>query len=227
MRATLGERFKILLLDAGLTPEQARKELHVTPRTIRYWISGKVLVPYAAFRLMRILRFFELPQPGWDGWHMHSGRLWSPEGFSFKPDDASWWHLLVRRADGFGRQYARANQLDAALKRSGGSGDEMAVGGRTEVRPHTVSASVSSTFPQALDTWLGVTENAPALVISAIPKASKSPRFSSSYPPTSAGSLSQAGVVAPPDSPNSRTFASLPSSRKPNAGAASSDIGGV
>jgi transcriptional regulator with XRE-family HTH domain len=55
MRSTLGERFKILLLDAGLTPETAGKELHVSPRTVRYWISGKVLVPYAAFRLIRIL----------------------------------------------------------------------------------------------------------------------------------------------------------------------------
>jgi hypothetical protein len=61
MRATLGERFKILLLDAGLTPEQAGKELHVSPRTIRYWISGKVLVPYAAYKLIRIMRLFELP----------------------------------------------------------------------------------------------------------------------------------------------------------------------
>nr|WP_242472741.1 VC1465 family Xer recombination activation factor [Rhodoferax fermentans] len=117
MRATLGERFKILLADAGLTPEQAGKELHVTPRTIRYWISGKVLVPYAAFRLIRILRMYELPQPGWDGWRMHSGWLWSPEGFSFKPDDANWWYLLVRRAEGFTRQYNRANELQRALQR--------------------------------------------------------------------------------------------------------------
>jgi hypothetical protein len=125
MRATLGERFKILLLDAGLTPEQAGKELHVTPRTIRYWISGKVLVPYAAFRLIRILRMYELPQPGWDGWHMHSGRLWSPEGHAFLPHDANWWSLLVRRADGFGRQYDRANQLAVALQRLAPASDAM------------------------------------------------------------------------------------------------------
>ena len=129
MRATLGERFKILLADAGLTPEQAGKELHVTPRTIRYWISGKVLVPYAAFRLIRILRMYELPQPGWDGWRMHSGRLWSPEGFSFKPDDANWWHLLVRRAQGFGRVYDRNTQLHLALQRlQAGTDDGLAEG---------------------------------------------------------------------------------------------------
>lgn len=116
-RATLGARFKILLLDAGLSPEQAGKMLHVTPRTIRYWISGKVLVPYAAYKLVRVMRLFELPCEGWDGWHMHSGRLWSPEGYSFKPHDANWWSLLVRRAEGFGREYTRANQLAVALQR--------------------------------------------------------------------------------------------------------------
>jgi hypothetical protein len=36
----LGSRFKVLLSDAGLSPEQAGKLLHVTPRTIRHWISG-------------------------------------------------------------------------------------------------------------------------------------------------------------------------------------------
>jgi DNA-binding transcriptional regulator YiaG len=52
-RATLGARFKILLLDAGLSCEQAAKILHVTPRTVQYWISGKVMVPYAACPLNR------------------------------------------------------------------------------------------------------------------------------------------------------------------------------
>jgi hypothetical protein len=56
MRATLGERFKILLIDAGLTPEQAGKDLHVTARTIRYWTTGKVVVSYSPSRLIRILQ---------------------------------------------------------------------------------------------------------------------------------------------------------------------------
>lgn len=93
----LGARFKILLLDAGLSPEQAGKALHVTPRTIRYWISGKVLVPYAAYKLVRVMRLFELPCPGWQGWHMHSGRLWSPEGYGFSPGDTHWWGHLLRK----------------------------------------------------------------------------------------------------------------------------------
>jgi hypothetical protein len=124
-RALLGARFKILLNAAGLKPEAAGKLLHVTPRTIRYWISGKVLVPYAAYKLVRILRLFELPGEGWRGWHMHSGRLWTPEGYGFNPADSDWWGLLVRRADGFGRQYDRANQLAVALRRLAAAGHAM------------------------------------------------------------------------------------------------------
>jgi len=113
----LGSRFKILLADTGLSPEDAGKLLHVTPRTIRYWISGQVTVPYAAYRLVRVLRLFELPCEGWDGWHMHSGRLWSPEGFGFTPRDSSWWGLLVRKAALFQQMYDRDRQLDVLMQR--------------------------------------------------------------------------------------------------------------
>jgi hypothetical protein len=92
----------------------------VTPRTIRYWISGKVLVPYAAYKLVRVMRLFELPCAGWDGWHMHSGRLWSPEGHGFLPGDSDWWGMLVRKAALFKPMYDRANQLDVAMQRMQG-----------------------------------------------------------------------------------------------------------
>lgn len=38
-----------------LTPETGGKMLHIHPRTVRYWISGKTLIPYSAYRLLRIL----------------------------------------------------------------------------------------------------------------------------------------------------------------------------
>ena len=75
------------------------------------------------------MRLFELPCEGWQGWHMHSGRLWSPEGFGFEPHDASWLGLLVRQAQGFGRQYTRANQLAVALQRLESAGDAMTATG--------------------------------------------------------------------------------------------------
>ncbi|MDD2917947.1 VC1465 family Xer recombination activation factor [Rhodoferax sp.] len=108
-----------MLADLGLTPESAGKMLHVNPRTVRYWISGKTLIPYSAYRLLRILTGAELPANGWDGWHMHSGQLWSPEGHGFKPNDSSWWGLLVRQARCFKTMADREAQLRLLAIRAG------------------------------------------------------------------------------------------------------------
>lgn len=113
-----------MLADLGLTPDTAGKMLHVHPRTVRYWISGKTLVPYSAYRLLRILTGSELPCNGWDGWHMHSGKLWSPEGHGFLPNDSSWWGLLVRQARSFKTMYDRESLLK---KLAIGAGDASAV----------------------------------------------------------------------------------------------------
>lgn len=126
----LASRLKVMLADLGLTPDTAAQALHVTPRTVRHWVSGKTLVPYAAYRLLRILAGAELPSPGWDGWHMHSGKLWSPEGHGFEPHDSSWWGLLVRKARLFKQLYDRETQLNALLARAGrspstGAGDAL------------------------------------------------------------------------------------------------------
>lgn len=55
-----------MLADLGLTPETAGKMLHVHPRTARYCISGKTLIPYSAYRLLRILTGSELPCNVWE-----------------------------------------------------------------------------------------------------------------------------------------------------------------
>jgi hypothetical protein len=108
-----------MLADLGLTPESTGSMLHVNPRTVRYWISGKTLIPYSAYRLLRILTGAELPSNGWDGWHMHSGKLWSPEGHGFLPSDSSWWGLLVRQARGFKTLYDQATLHRQLAIRSG------------------------------------------------------------------------------------------------------------
>ncbi|WP_096697075.1 VC1465 family Xer recombination activation factor [Polaromonas sp. AER18D-145] len=112
----LSSRFKVLCADAGLSIDEAAKLLHVTPRTVRYWFSGKVTVPYAAYKLVRVLRWFELPGPAWRGWHFHSGKLWTPEGHGFEPHDANWWSLLVRQARSFRTIYERESAMRQALR---------------------------------------------------------------------------------------------------------------
>ncbi len=92
--------------------------LHVNPRTVRYWISGKTLIPYSAYRLLRSLTGAELPSNGWDGWHMHSGKLWNREGHSFLPSDSSWWGLLVRPTLGIRSVNMALRQVESRLTRS-------------------------------------------------------------------------------------------------------------
>lgn len=62
------------------------------------------------------MRLFELPCEGWQGWHMHSGKLWTPEGFGFTPDCQSWWSLLVRQARLFRQMAERERQFDIAMQ---------------------------------------------------------------------------------------------------------------
>ncbi|MGJ7499351.1 VC1465 family Xer recombination activation factor [Variovorax sp. ZT5P49] len=106
-----------MCLDAGLKVPQVAQALQVTERTVYAWFSGKTAVPYAAYKLLRILNRFELP--GWPGWHMHSGKLWTPEGFGFDPVDGAWWSLLVRQARAFKGQYDRANRLEDLMQAQG------------------------------------------------------------------------------------------------------------
>ncbi|MES3010965.1 MAG: VC1465 family Xer recombination activation factor [Pseudomonadota bacterium] len=115
----LSSRFKILVLDSGLSVDAVANELHVTPRTVYAWLSGKTTIPYAAYRLLRILARFEFPDPKWRGWHMHSGKLWTPEGHGFEPGDSSWWSLLVRQARCFRAAYQRSGDLERAIMELG------------------------------------------------------------------------------------------------------------
>jgi len=110
-RATVAARFKVACADAGLSIDQVAQILHVTTRTVRYWFSGKTVVPFAAYKLVRILNRFELPGDAWAGWHMHSGKLWTPEGFAFEPQDGAWWSLIVRQARSFRAVYAELSAM--------------------------------------------------------------------------------------------------------------------
>ncbi len=110
-RADRSERFTVLAAQTGLGVDGLGKLLQVTPRTVRNWLSGHTAIPYAAFKLLRVLRGFELPMPGFEGWCMHSGKLWTPEGRPIEPCDGGWWSLLVRQAACFRLANAQATEL--------------------------------------------------------------------------------------------------------------------
>jgi DNA-binding XRE family transcriptional regulator len=99
----------------GLDRPAAAKLLHVSERTVRNWETGVHEIPYTAYKLLRLLSYSELPGAAWSGWHIAVGRLWSPEGYSFAPQDAAWWSNLCRRAQLFHVLYDENNRLRAAL----------------------------------------------------------------------------------------------------------------
>lgn len=60
-RAVTAFRFREMRFSCGLSVAIAAKVLHVTERTIHNWESGAARMPYAAYKLLRLLRGGELP----------------------------------------------------------------------------------------------------------------------------------------------------------------------
>jgi DNA-binding XRE family transcriptional regulator len=100
-RAVTGSRFRTARAACCLGLPEAAKLFRVTPRTIQNWETGRVRVPYAAFKLMRVLRGHDLPHPAWKGFRLVGNTLWTPEGHPFRPDHMAWWSLTCRMADSF------------------------------------------------------------------------------------------------------------------------------
>src|SRR3546814_3389691 len=71
IRAVTAFRFREMRLSCALSVAAAAKVLHVTARTLHNWESGASRVPYAAYKLLRLLRGGELPGAAWKGWRLH------------------------------------------------------------------------------------------------------------------------------------------------------------
>ncbi len=100
----------------GLDLAGCAKLLHVTERTLHNWQSGKHDIPFAAYKLLRLLNRMELPGESWAGWCFHGGKLWTPEGRSFVGTDGSWWSLLVRRAAMFDELFPKLQAVAGARR---------------------------------------------------------------------------------------------------------------
>lgn len=125
-RAQRAQRFRTTYASLGLTRLDVAKLLHVTPRTLHNWVSGRCDIPYAAFKLLRVLLRYELPGDDWQGWHFTSGKLFTPEGRFIEPWDSDWWSLLVRKAQSFSALYARCSELEQAARHRAASGSAAA-----------------------------------------------------------------------------------------------------
>ena len=116
--AVTASRFRDARALCCLTVAGAAKLLRVTERTIQNWESGAVRVPYAPYKLMRILRGYELPGEPWRGYRLSGDTLWSPEGLAFKAADHRWWSLTCRMAAEF-RTIMAARRVAALAEAEG------------------------------------------------------------------------------------------------------------
>ncbi len=114
-RAQLGSRLRYARLNLGWSIEDAGKYFQVTDRTWHNWESGAHRIPYAVYKLLRVLARLELPGKAWAGWRLEGDVLITPEGRQITPKDGSWWSLLVRRAAGFDACYNEAATLRKLL----------------------------------------------------------------------------------------------------------------
>ncbi len=121
-RAQLGSRLHYARIRLGWSIEDAGKYFQVTDRTWHNWECGAHRIPYAVYKLLRVLARLELPGKAWAGWRLEGDVLITPEGRQIAPQDGSWWSLLVRRADGFDAAYTEAARLRKLLNSAAADG---------------------------------------------------------------------------------------------------------
>lgn len=106
----------------GFSVADVAQFLQVSQRTVHVWLTGRVRIPFAAYKLLRIQLHYELPGEVWRGWHLSAGRLYTPEGHELRPQDFTWWGLLIRRAALFPTLYAASIELQALRRASAREG---------------------------------------------------------------------------------------------------------
>jgi len=80
----LADDFILVRRTACLSQKEVAALLHVTLRTVTNWESGRATIPYAAFKLLRIMSRYELPGEHWQGWSIRGGLLFNPSGRSYQ-----------------------------------------------------------------------------------------------------------------------------------------------
>jgi len=106
-----GESFTQARLIAGFNKSVTAKALRVTTRTVSNWESGRTEVPYAAFKLLRILGGYALPGEAWKGWCIRGDTLWSPTQRGFQAASMSYLGLVFSMARQWLREHGQPTGL--------------------------------------------------------------------------------------------------------------------
>ena len=151
-RVDVGRRLRSMYLNLGMQRADVAKFLQVSERTIHNWESGRHIIPFAVYKLLRLLNGMDLPGGTWEGWRFAGGKLWSPEGHSFTGKDGSWWSLLVRRAamfDKLARENVELRRAAANMAQQGRpavttASEARRRGGRTFMRSPMVITGITN-----------------------------------------------------------------------------------
>ncbi len=87
--------------------------LRVSERTIRGWESGSTRIPYAAYKLVRLLKGGKILGPQWRDFFIRGDLLVTPEGHTFHFGELAWHSLLIRQARMF-RELVRIQKQAAS-----------------------------------------------------------------------------------------------------------------
>ena len=143
-RREQGLQLRSLYRELGHDRTSVAKFLHVTPRTLFNWESGRSPVPFSTLKLLRLLVRSELPGKEWAGWCFNRGTLWTPEGYGFKAKDFAWLSMTIRRARMFstlfGERRDLLRQLDQAKAAAAAARDQLATNGLRK-QLHVMSAA--------------------------------------------------------------------------------------
>lgn len=106
----------------SLSRHATAKLLRISLRTLQNWETGKVRIPYAAYKLVRLFNSYEIFHPIWHDWRIVGSKLITPEGHSLEAGDFHWLSLMARKAEAFSKTHRQLRLLQA------------------QARPHTVAA---------------------------------------------------------------------------------------
>lgn len=107
------ERFRRTRLAGGFSRADAARELGVSERTLRNWEAGRRAIPYAAFRLIRLLGGHKLPGEDWRGFWLKGNTLWTPEGKPLYAWEMRWLSLTFTMARFWLASYGHSQSLPA------------------------------------------------------------------------------------------------------------------
>lgn len=113
---------------ANLSKQEVACLLHVTARTVALWEAGSSRIPYAAYKLLRILTGYELPGEAWKGWFIRGDTLWDPTNRPYQVGYLSYHSLTFSMA----RHWLEEHRAKPKAAGAGFLGDRRLAGGAGE-----------------------------------------------------------------------------------------------